>query len=89
MPIAYLGVNSSHRHRGFKHGGFKMAKQLDRRILLDGTKRKKRSKPTPSAQELAKRYFDLQCLRQKVRIAESGRALGPEWTKSPPLVSFM
>jgi hypothetical protein len=89
MPIACLAINSSHRYRGFNHGGIRMAQQLDRRILLDGAKRKKRSKPTPSAQELAKRYFDLQCLRQKVRIAESGRVLGPEWTKSLTLVSFM
>jgi hypothetical protein len=55
-----------------------MAQQLDRHTLLEGTKRKRRSKPTLSSQELAKRYFDLQCLRQKVRIAESGQIVGRE-----------
>ena len=65
-----------------------MAQQLDSRIRVASTKRKNRSKPTPSSQELAKRYFDLQCLRQRVRIAESVQDIGRERTRSPSLASF-
>jgi hypothetical protein len=65
-----------------------MAQQLDKQILLDSPKRKGRSKSTPSSQELAERYFDLQCLRQMVRIAESGQIRDREWTRSVPLARF-
>jgi hypothetical protein len=65
-----------------------MRQQFDGRTSFQGTKRKKRTKPTPSSQELAKRYFDLQCLRQQVRIAESGQIVGRELTKSLALASF-
>ena len=65
-----------------------MAERLDTRIFLEGPKRKKRFTPTLSAQELANRYFDIQCLRQKVRIAESGQVPGREWSDSLPAASF-
>ena len=65
-----------------------MGQQFDRGTSLQGTKRKKRPKQTPSSQELAKRYFDLQCLRQQVRIAESGQIVGRELTKSLALAVF-
>ncbi len=69
--------------------GFKMARQLDSRIIsVESTKRKTGAKPTPSSQELAQRYFDLQCLRQRVKIAESGQVMGRERIKSPSLASF-
>ena len=64
-----------------------MVQHLDSRIS-EGMKRKTQPKPTPSSQELAKRYFDLQRLRQIVRNAESGQIVGPDRTPSPPLASF-
>jgi hypothetical protein len=66
-----------------------MAQQLESRISVESTKRRTRSKPTPSSQELAKRYFDLQCLRKRVKIAESEQVIGRERTKSPSLASLM
>jgi hypothetical protein len=66
-----------------------MAQQLDGRIIsVESTKRKSGAKLTPSSQELAQRYFDLQCLRQRVKIAESGQIVGGERIKSPSLASF-
>lgn len=67
-----------------------MAQQLESRIAVESTKRRTRSKPTPSSsQELAKRYFDLQCLRKRVKIAESEQVIGRERIKSPSLAPFM
>jgi len=65
-----------------------MVQHLDSRISVEGRKRKMHSKLTPSSQELAERYFDLQRLRQKVKIAEAGQIVGPDRTKSPFLASF-
>lgn len=65
-----------------------MGEQLDSRTSLSGKKRKKRTRPAPTSRELAKRYFDLQCLRLQVRLAESGRMVGPELTKSLAPASF-
>jgi hypothetical protein len=59
-----------------------MGQQLRIRRPLQGKKPKKRTKPAPSSYELAKRYFDLQCLRQQVRIAESGQTVRREMTQS-------
>jgi hypothetical protein len=66
-----------------------MAQQLDSRISVEGMQRKTHSKPTPSSQELAKRYLDLQRLRKRVRIAESKQVIRRERIKSPALASFM
>ena len=65
-----------------------MVQHLDSRISVEGRKRKMHSKLTPSSQDLAKRYLDLQRLRQEVRNAEFGQIAGPDRTKSPPLASF-
>jgi hypothetical protein len=78
-----IGVEGNREQRGFR-----MAQQLDRHISVESTNRKAPSKPTPSSQELAKRYFDLQCLRQRVKIAESGQAIGRERIKTPSLASY-
>ena len=61
-----------------------MGQQLDIRSSLQGRKPKKSTKSAPSAQELAKRYFDLQCLRQRVRIAETGQPIGRAILRAQP-----
>jgi hypothetical protein len=61
-----------------------MGQQLDIRSSLQGRKPKKPTSSAPSVQELAKRYFDLQCLRQRVRIAETGRPIGREILRAQP-----
>ena len=65
-----------------------MRQHFDSRSSLQGTKRKKRTKSAPSPQELAKQYFDLQCLRQQVRIAGSEQIVDRELTGSPGKASF-
>ena len=64
-----------------------MVLHLDSRIS-EGMKRKTPLKPTPSSQELARRYFDLQRLRQKVLNAESGQIIRRERTPSSPPASL-
>jgi hypothetical protein len=65
-----------------------MVHRLDRRTSSPRRKLKKRTKPTPSSQALANQYFYLVCLRQKVKIAESGKVDGRELTKSRMLAMF-
>jgi hypothetical protein len=65
-----------------------MVQRSDRRTSSPSRKLKKGTKPTPSSQALAKQYFYLLCLRQKVKIAESGKVDGRELTKSPMLSMF-
>ena len=63
-----------------------MGQQSDIRGALLGRKPKKQSKKAPSTQELARRYFDLQCLRHRVRIAESGQPVRRQVTQ--PVAAF-
>ena len=65
-----------------------MSNRFDCRTSSPSRRLKKRTKPTLSSQALAKQYFDLQCLRQKVKIAESGKVDGRELIKSPVLAVF-
>jgi hypothetical protein len=69
--------------------GLKMGQQFNSRTSSHLTRRKKRNKPPPSSEQLAKLYFDLLCLRQKVRIAETGQIVGRELTSWPALASFV
>ena len=57
--------------------GSKMSRQID--TALQRAKHKRETKSAPSFGTLARQYFDLQRLRQEVRIAECGKAAGPEW----------
>jgi hypothetical protein len=66
-----------------------MDQQPDRRGSLQGSKRKKRAKLAPSAQELEQQYLDLQCLRLQVRIAECGQIVNRELTGSPPRLVWL
>ena len=66
-----------------------MGLQRDNRTLSYRTRRKKRMRPIPSSEELAKLYFDLLYLRQKVRIAETGQIVGRELTAWTALASFV
>ena len=67
-----------------------MVRKVEGRTSGQATKRHGRIKPIPNPQELADRYFDLQCLRQQVRIAETGQISSQELTgslktdRSPP-----
>jgi hypothetical protein len=67
-----------------------MVRKFEGQASARATKRNGRTKPIPTPQELADRYFDLQCLRQQVRIAETGRIFDRELTgsletdRSPP-----
>lgn len=65
-----------------------MGRRLEKRISFSSAKIKNRTKPAPSSRDLAKQYFDLACLRQRVRIAESGQVVGRELTKSLALAAF-
>lgn len=42
-------------------------------------KYKKEARSAPSFKNLARQYFDLQRLREQVRIAECGKTTGQEW----------
>ena len=42
-------------------------------------KHKREAKSAPFSKNLARQYFDLQRLRQQVRIAECGKTAGQEW----------
>jgi hypothetical protein len=57
--------------------GSKMSRQID--TAFQRAKHKRETKSAPSFGTLARLYFDLQRLRQEVRIAECGKAAGPEW----------
>jgi len=59
-----------------------MVRKFEGHTSARATKRNKRTKPVPTPQELADRYFDLQCLRQQVRIAETGQIFDRELTGS-------
>lgn len=54
-----------------------MSQQID--TAFQRAKHKRKTKSAPSFETLARRYFDLQRLRQAVRIAECGKAAGQEW----------
>ena len=54
-----------------------MSQQID--TAFQRAKHKRETKSAPSFGTLARQYFDLQRLRQEVRIAECGKAAGPEW----------
>jgi hypothetical protein len=102
IPAAHLNllrISASHRkdnlasvHIVFTAAsthGAKMGQKFDSRISSRVIKRKKPSRRTPSSKELSEQYFGLVCLRQKVRIAESGRVVGRELIRSPALASFV
>jgi hypothetical protein len=65
-----------------------MDQKFDCRASVQGTKRKRRAKPAPSPQQLAKQYLDLQCLRQQVRIAETEQIFSWQLTRSPAQAPF-
>jgi hypothetical protein len=50
-----------------------MGEQLGANRLLQGNTPEKWTKPIPSFEELAEQYFDLQCLRQYVQMAEANQ----------------
>ena len=54
-----------------------MSQQID--TAFQRAKHKRETKSAPSFGTLARQYFDLQRLRQKVRIAECGKSAGQEW----------
>jgi hypothetical protein len=57
--------------------GSKMSQQID--TAPQRAKYKREAKSAPSFRTLARQYFDLQRLRQEVRIAKCGKAAGQEW----------
>jgi len=54
-----------------------MSQQID--TAFQRAKHKRETKSAPSFGTLARQYFDLQRLRQEVRIAECGKTAGEEW----------
>jgi hypothetical protein len=57
--------------------GSKMGQQID--TAFQKVKHKRETKSAPSFGTLARQYFDLQRLRQEVRIAECGKTADQEW----------
>ena len=60
-----------------------MCQQFHNRTARQRAKRARLTKSTPSFGTLARQYFDLQRLRQQVRIAECGKLAGQELSRSP------
>ena len=59
-----------------------MSRQID--TAFQRAKHKRKTKSAPSFGTLARQYFDLQRLRQEVRIAECGKTTGQEWLLDNP-----
>jgi hypothetical protein len=54
-----------------------MSRQID--TAFQRVKQKRKTKSALAFGTLARQYFDLQRLRQQVRIAECGKTAGQEW----------